>query len=190
MANHLAITPARFESECRAIYADLEPLLAGLSRDQFNWQPDQGTRWSIGQNVDHMTRGNLEYARPLAKAIAVARPRTARDPGVPNGFGAWFIRQLEPPVKMRLHAPRQLAPVSDLDLVTARRGFDEAVDRMKHLLDEAWAVDLSRTRFANPILFGLPLFNVAAGFLISLAHMRRHVAQAAAVKAREEFPAG
>ncbi len=188
MGTHLAISPARFESECRAIYQDVETLLTGLSRAQFNWQPDAGRRWSIAQNLDHMTRANLEYAEPVARAIACARPRDARVPGVPNWFGAWFIGQLEPPVKMTLKAPSKIIPGADFDPVDARKAFDASVDRVKELLDRAWLIDLSRARFANPFLGGLPLFNVASSFLIALAHMRRHVAQARAVRDRADFP--
>lgn len=189
MANHLAISPARFESECRAIYRDVEALLAGLSREQFNWRPDLGRRWSIAQNIDHLTRGNREYVAPLERAISRARPRLDRVPGVPNWFGAWFAARMEPHAGPKLKAPSTIVPGADLDPLEARKAFDESVDRVKELLDRAWAVDLSRKRFANPFLKGLPVFNVASGFLILLAHMRRHVAQAAAVRNRSDFPA-
>jgi hypothetical protein len=185
---HLSITPARFESECRAIYRDIEALLGGLTREQFNWQPDEGRRWSIAQNLDHLTRANLEYAGPIDRAVSRARPRADRAPGVPNWFGAWFIKQLEPPVKMKMNAPSKIIPNLDLDPAAARAAFDDSVDQLKALLDRAWATELSRTRFANPVGAGLPLFNVASSFLIALAHMRRHVAQASAVRARSDFP--
>lgn len=188
MATHLAISPARFEAECRAIYRDVEALVAGLSRAQFNWQPDAGRRWSIAQNIDHLTQGNNEYALPLERAIACAAPRVDRVPGVPNRLGAWFVGQMEPPVATKRKAPSRIQPKSDLDPLEAKRAFDASVDRIKALLDQAWTVELSRKRFANPFLKGLPVFNVAAGFLILLAHMRRHVAQAAAVKALPDFP--
>lgn len=188
MANHLAISPARFESECRALYRDLEPLLAGLSRRQFNWQPDEGRRWSIGQNLDHLTRTNAVYAEALQPAVGRGRPRAGREPGVPNAVAAWFIGQLEPPVRLHMKAPSQIVPAQDFEPAASRDAFDASVDRLKALLDEAWGVELSRKRFASPILWGLPVFNVAAGFLILLAHMRRHVAQAMAVRSRADFP--
>jgi hypothetical protein len=189
MATHLTISPARFESECRAIYRDVETLMAGLSREQFNWQPDGGRRWSIAQNVDHLTRANCEYVGPLDRAISRSPGRAERVPGVPNWFGAWFIGQLEPPVKMKMKAPSALIPNLDLDPVAARQALDDSIDAVKAALDRAWAIELNRTRFANPFLKGLPAFNVAAGFLIVLAHMRRHVAQATAVRSRADFPA-
>jgi hypothetical protein len=188
MAKHLAISPARFESACRAIYQDLAALSSGLSREQYNWQPEQGRRWSIAQNVDHLTQGNLAYAGALERAIRRARPREEHVPGVPNRLGAWFIGQMEPPVATKYKAPSKIVPRSDCDPIDARRAFDASVDRIKELLDQAWGVDLNRTRFANPFLKGLPLFNVASAFLILLAHMRRHIAQAAAVRASPGFP--
>jgi hypothetical protein len=191
MAKHLAISPARFEAECRAIYQDLETLTDGLSREQYNWQPDEGRRWSIAQNIDHLTQGNLIYVEPLERAIGRARPRADRVPGVPNRLGAWFIAQMEPPVATKYKAPSKIQPAVDGDPVNpieARKAFDASVDRIKDLLDRAWSVELNRTRFANPFLKGLPVFNVASAFLILLAHMRRHIAQAAAVRNRTDFP--
>jgi hypothetical protein len=188
MAKHLAIAPARFEAECRAIYQDLETLTGGLSREQYNWQPDEGRRWSIAQNIDHLTQGNLIYAAPLERAIQRARPRQDRAPGVPNRLGAWFIGQMEPPVATKYKAPAKILPRIDRDPIEARKAFDASVDRIKDLLDRAWEVELNRTRFGNPFLKGLPLFNVASAFLILLAHMRRHIAQAKAVRDRSDFP--
>jgi hypothetical protein len=188
MAKHLAISPARFEAECRAIYQDLELLAGGLSREQYNWQPDGGRRWSIAQNIDHLTQGNLAYVEPLERAISAARPRQERVPGVPNRLAIWFIGQMEPPVSTKYKAPSTILPRTDRDPIEARKAFDASVDRVKDLLDRAWGVELDKKRFSNPFLKGLPLFNIASAFLILLAHMRRHIAQAAAVRSRPEFP--
>lgn len=182
---HLAISPARFDAESQAIYRDIEDHLTGLSAADFNWQPDEGRAWSVGQNLAHLTKGNEAYADAIAAAIARARPRSDRAAGVPNAFGRWFARELEPPVKRRMRAPGIIQPASDLDPIATRAAFDASVDRVRALLDTAWGIDLNRTRFRNPLAFGLPIFNVAAGFLILLAHMRRHVAQAKKVRARQ-----
>ena len=88
-----------------------------------------------------------------------------------------------------MKAPSKIIPNLDLDPAAARAAFDESVDKVKDLLDRAWPTELTRTRFANPFIGRLPLFNVAASFLIALAHMRRHVAQATAVRQRSDFPA-
>jgi hypothetical protein len=180
---HLAISPARFDAESQAIYRDIEEHLSGLSEADFNWQPDGGRGWSVGQNLAHLTKGNDAYVDAMTKAIERARPRADRAAGVPNAFGRWFVRELEPPVKRRMRAPGVIQPASNLDPAATRAAFDASVDRVRALLDRAWEIDLNRTRFRNPLAFGLPLFNISAGFLILLAHMRRHVAQARKVRA-------
>lgn len=189
MAAHLAITPTRFEAEARAIYADIDGLLGPLTRAQFNWQPDAGRGWSVGQCVDHLARTNRQYGAALREAVSRAQPREARTAGVPNLLGRWFIGQLEPPVTWRVPAPKKLQPAVQLDPDAVRREFDASLDELRALFDQAWAVELSRARFRNPLAGGLPVFNIATGFLVVLAHMRRHVVQMAAVMARPDWPA-
>jgi hypothetical protein len=176
------MSPAEFASQLRAIRADLDALLADLTPAQFNWQPDGGRKWSVGQCIDHLARTNAQYDAALADAVARARPRAERTPGVPNRLGRWFIRHLEPPVTLRVPAPASLRPPVVLDPIAVRKDFDASVDALSSTLDRAWTIDLTRARFRNPLLGGLPVFNVATGFLVTLAHMRRHVAQANAAK--------
>ena len=126
------------------------------------------------------------YADALDKAIGSAPKRGDRAPGAPNSLAAWFIGQMEPPVKTRFKAPGALQPSSQFEITAARAAFDAAIDRQQRLLADAWTIDLTRKRFANPLLFGLPIFNVASAFLITLAHVRRHVAQAQAVRAARD----
>ncbi|MBP6716835.1 MAG: DinB family protein [Acidobacteria bacterium] len=188
MAPHRAITPTQFEAERRAIEADLTPILQTLSPAQFNWQPDAGRAWSVGQCVDHLARTNRQYCAALREAVARARPRTERTDGVPNLLGRWFIARLEPPVRLRVPAPRSLQPAATLDPIAVRREFDASLDEIRDVLALAWSVDLSHARFRNPLAGGLPVFNIATGFLVMLAHMRRHAVQVRAVMARSNFP--
>lgn len=190
MANRRAPTVESLTAEVAALRASLDALTQGLSRAQFNWQPDGGARWSIAECIDHMARGNAVYLDAIDAAIAAAPARAAAGSftAKPNTLGRWFAQSLEPPVRTRLHAPKLIHPKSDLDLVETVHRFDATLVRLVATMPRAWAVDLNRTKFRNPLLRGLRVFNVAAAFQILTSHCRRHMRQAEGVRARSDWP--
>lgn len=129
-----------------------------------SWQPDGGRAWSIAQCLDHLARANTEYLRPMGEALRRARERgrLRRGPVPPGFLGAWFIRQLEPPPRRGMRAPRAIVPSSALPAAEALRLF--------------------------PLVRGLR-FRTAAGFRIVAAHDRRHLWQARRVLESPGFPA-
>jgi hypothetical protein len=68
------------------------------------------------------------------------------------------------------------------------RAFLEVQEEVAELVRSSSDLDLTRLRFRNPLLAGLPLFNLATGFLVIVAHERRHLEQARAVRANAGFP--
>ena len=46
-----------------------ERLLGGKSREQANWQPNQGASWSMWQCFDHLARINRVYCQTLEAAV-------------------------------------------------------------------------------------------------------------------------
>jgi DinB superfamily len=89
-----------------------ERLLNGKSREQVNWQPNQGTPWSMWQCFDHLARINRIYCQALL--AAVENPRETRESTppmvVPGWFARWFIKSMEPPVRMRFKAVAKVIP--------------------------------------------------------------------------------
>src|SRR4051812_28629380 len=61
-------------------------LVAGLSREQLNWQPHAGS-WSIGQCLEHVCIAGEVYLVPVKTALA-GKPRS---PVKETSFG-WFAR--------------------------------------------------------------------------------------------------
>lgn len=59
---------------------------------------------------------------------------------------------------------------------------------MRDLLDEAAGLDLNHTRFVNPFI-SVIRFSVGTGFQVITSHERRHLWQAANVRANPGFPA-
>jgi hypothetical protein len=190
MASLVNPTPASLTSEVEELRARANRLATGLTRAQFNWQPDGGRKWSVGQCLDHLARGNALYLEAVTQAIAAAPQRQGDEPltARANRLGRWFIGSLEPPPRMALRAPKAIRPGSDFDPADAQRRFDDSLVRLVAVLPRAWAVDPNRTRFKNPLARGWRIFNITAAFQILTAHSRRHLWQAEQVRSRPEWP--
>jgi hypothetical protein len=190
MASLVIPTLASLTAEVEDLRARADRLASGLTRSQFNWQPDDGRKWSVGQCFDHLARANTLYLEAVTRAIDAAprrptdQPLTARA----NALGRWFIATLEPPSRVAMRAPKAIQPVSDLDPADAHRRFGDSLVVLRSVLGRAWSVDPNRTRFRNPLAWGWCLFNVTAALQIMTAHSRRHLWQAEQVRARAEWP--
>lgn len=165
-----------------------EGLVRDLSEAQLQWRPDERS-WSIAQCLDHLAVGNRDYLGPMRQALAAAQRRGSRRRGSiqPGWFSRWFIREMEPPPRRRLPAPRQIVPALGKSGEEVKRAFFGAKAETLELLHDAAAIDLNRTRFVNPF-FPLFRFTLGAGFLILAAHERRHLWQAERIRQRPGFP--
>jgi hypothetical protein len=191
MANPAPPTPSSLAAEVYDLRARATRF-ARLTRSQFNWRPTGGPTWSVGQCFDHLTRANALYLDAVAVAIDRARPRPASQPltARANLLGRWMIASLEPPATRRLVAPRVIQPAaeSEYDVDATLRRFDDTLVRLAAVVPRAWTIDPNRTRFKNPLLSNLPLFNITAALQILTAHGRRHLVQAEQVRARPDWP--
>jgi hypothetical protein len=186
---------ASLPAELRSIMDQLDEnernagaLLGELDETQLRWQPSP-TSWSIGQCLDHITATNRLYLEPMDRAVAAARVRGAqrRGPLQPGAPSRWFVRELEPPPRRRLPAPKQVVPALGKSKTQLTSEFAGEQQRVRDLLLAAAGLDLNRTRFVNPFV-PLIRFSVGTGFLVIAAHERRHLFQAAAVRGLPAFP--
>lgn len=171
-----------------ALVAELErlereycALADGLTRESWNRQAVTGKTWSVGQCLDHIAKINRIYSAPIAEAARRAKPGPKAL--VPNLLGRWFIGEMEPPVRRRLPAPSPAVPQSDLDPTQTVEALWSVQREIVSLVRETADLDLNATRFRNPFLKGLRVFNVATGLLVIAAHERRHLLQAQRARA-------
>lgn len=164
-------------------------LVRDLDDERFNWRPDERS-WSIAQCLDHLNVGNRVYLVPMREALTRARQKGAvrRGPIRPGPFGRWFVANLEPPPKRRLSAPKKIVPAAQKGKAEVMEEWSRLQAEAKDLLREAAELDLNRTRFVNPFI-SLIRFSVGTGFQVIVSHERRHLWQAARVKANPQFPA-
>ena len=181
------LTEVNVAAQLAEIRLTLDRLMTNVNATQFNWQPDNGMKWSIGQCLDHLTKGADVYSAAIADAIASAAPAVAQA-ARPNWLGRAFIWQLEPPVRLRTASPKIAQPASSFDPARTRTEFERTLTELASLAQRAARVDSGRARFANPFAGGRRLFNVCTGIMVLLAHARRHLLQAEQVKARPDFP--
>ena len=64
-------------------------LIRGLSDEQFNWRPDGGTRWSVGQCLEHLAITNELYGAAIRSAVEQASRSGFHTPWRAE---TWFLR--------------------------------------------------------------------------------------------------
>jgi hypothetical protein len=163
-------------------------LVAGLTDAQLNWQPNNGNGWSIAQCLDHLARINTTYTAALRNAVSGANPRKVprRGPIRHGWFSRFFIRAMDAPPRQKFSAPSQATPSSHIGGEEALTSFVKSHDEVRKLVLDSADMDLNSIRFKNPFV-RLLFFTVGTGVLIILAHDRRHLWQAKAV--RDALPA-
>jgi hypothetical protein len=192
VADELELGPDRVElmAELTRLAFEASQLATPLDEAQFNWQPDGGQGWSVGQCLDHLTRANRCYLDALEDACHAARAMGERPspPLEPGRLGRWFLGMLEPPVKLRVKAPQKIVPAPRCPRQATLVAFAGEQQRAIELVRASAIIDCNSVRFRNPLAYGLRTFNVATGLLVIPAHERRHLAQAKSVIARPDFP--
>ena len=192
MADEIALGPDRVElmAELARLAFAASQLSTPLDEAQFNWQPDGGKAWSVGQCLDHLVRANRCYLDALEEAVRVARaPATSDPPSLqPGRLGRWFLGVLEPPAKLKAKAPKKIEPAARCPKPATLVAYAGEQQRLIDLVRATGRINCNVIRFRNPLAYGLRTFNVATGLLVIPAHERRHLAQAQRVVERPDFP--
>lgn len=171
----------RIDEEARA-------LAQGLTEAQAHWQPEEGRRWSITQNLQHLAKTNVVYVDSLREGLRGARRADSATLPLESAcgwFGRWFISFMEPPPRLRVKTRSIVQPPSSGSLGEAVQAFVASHNRVRAFARDAAAYDL-RTKFKSP--FGPVRFGIGTGLLILAAHDRRHLWQARQVMKAPGFP--
>lgn len=176
-----------FRRQFEALDEEGRTLAEGLDASRFNWSPGPGA-WSIGQCFDHLNEVTSMYLDRLEEAIPAARARgLTGETGRYGWLERWFAREMEPPIKRRLRAPRKMQPVPQLDPETTLARFLGLKARAVDLIERCDGLDMARVKVRNP-LFHVVKLSAGAAVSIIAAHERRHLWQARRVRSAEGFP--
>src|SRR3989442_10432279 len=93
--------------QIEAIKREGQAVAAGLSDDQLNWHPAEGS-WSILDCLQHLNVGVKTALPAFDRAIAEGRAKnqTATGPFRYGWFSRMMVASMEPPPKFRMKSPR------------------------------------------------------------------------------------
>ena len=178
-------------NELFLIEQDVRLRLEPLTEEQFTWRPGPG-KWSIAECLDHLTTATtlmLGKVRPALERARVEGITPAEGPYAYGWLGRKFVALMERPGKRPLPAPRNFVPASGLAKRAVLEKFAGAMGELRDTLDRARGVALDRVRARSAAAGGGWIrLNLAAWFAATLAHGRRHVAQAERVTTAPGFP--
>jgi hypothetical protein len=124
----------------------------------------------------------------MQTAIGNARPGpwagVFRTAGLPS---TKFTQSLEPPPRRKSPAPGKFSPHPTLNPEGILPEFLSTMERLAAVVTSSAGKDLNSVRFRNPLI-SLLRFTAASGFLIIVAHGRRHIWQAEQVTREPDFP--
>ena len=166
-----------------AIQRDAHAFLASLTESQATWRPHPSA-WCVTECFEHLALTNKTYLVAMQPVATAARRdnKLRRRPALPGFFGAWFVRSLEPPSKIRAKAPKNIQPRTAPSLADASTDFLDSQFAVINFFRFNADLDLASIRFPNPFLKGLR-FSLATAFHAIPAHERRHLHQARALLA-------
>ena len=163
-------------------HGEARRVAGGLDEAAFNRPPAPGA-WSVGQCLGHLVTVGAPLADRLEAALADARARglTGAPPYRLGLVGGYFARALAPN-RGPMRAPSAYAPAEHYDLAATLGTFEALQERLARIVETSEGVALARVRVASPAAPLLRL-NAAAWLTATLAHERRHLAQAARARA-------
>ena len=174
---------SRIEQEVRQ---ELEP----LNETQFAWQPG-ANRWSIGECLEHLAITTALALRGIRAALEQGRAagKTGAPPFRYGLLGGWFVRAMEQPGKRGMRSPVNFVPTAGSPKAAVLERFAGAQRELRTALESARGLPLDKLKAPSAAKgTGWLQLNAAAWFAATLAHERRHVAQARRVKEAPGFP--
>ncbi|HVF28828.1 MAG TPA: DinB family protein [Pyrinomonadaceae bacterium] len=178
-----------YKEEFEANRRDAQDLVAGLDDKQFNWRPAAG-RWSIAECLAHLNVAGQMYLPAIDRTIKRARatnPAFEAGPFRHGVFGKLFLRATEPPAKIKVKAPKLIAPLPEHLLAVVMPAFVSLHEQLDRRLRDANGLNLARHKVASPFSRVLSL-SLGHAFALTAAHERRHLWQARQVKEEADFP--
>lgn len=133
------------------------------------------TSWSVAQCLDHLAQTTNAFLPAISDAIARA-PRLTTNRALRTGtLTRLFIRNLEPPYRLRFKVLAPLVP-RQCDFNTAWDTFVESQVQLTKTIKSAAGLAVDQTKIESPV-YARFSYNVYGALRMLAAHERRHIWQ-------------
>lgn len=166
-----------YARQFESVNAEAQALVASHAAAELR-RPRGDGGWSAAECLEHVATTAAAYLPVLRAAVEAGRQEGRLSDG-PFAYGPMarlFLWAIEPPVRMRVRAPKLFAPRAQPEVEAALEAFLARHRETIDLMQAADGLDLQRIRIESPAnaVLHLPL---GAAFLMLAAHARRHLWQ-------------
>jgi hypothetical protein len=161
-------------NQVEALTVKVKTLVAGRSQSDLISSVESAS-WSVAQCLDHLAQTTNAFIPPISSAIAVA-PRLTTNRALRTGaLTQLFIRNLEPPYRLRFKVPAPLVPRQQ-DFNSAWGAFEESQAQLAKTIRSAAGLAIDQVRVESPV-YARFSYNVYGALRMLTAHERRHLSQ-------------
>ncbi len=153
---------------------DAEALVVGRNKLDLVTRLKPGS-WCVAECLDHLTLTTRAFLPAISDAIAEA-PKLTKNRRLRTGIlPSVFIRNLNPPYRIRSKVLPQLTP-QNLDSETAWMSFVESQSQLLQTLLSSAGLAIDQVRIKSPVYARIS-YNVFGAFRMLAAHQSRHIWQ-------------
>lgn len=173
--------------EIRRVTREAEALVLTRDKEDLVTRLKPGS-WCVAECLDHLTQTTRAFLPAISDAIAKA-PKLTRNRRLRTGIlPSIFIRNLNPPYRIRLKVLPQLTPQNP-DSETAWTSFAESQSELLQTLLSAAGLAIDKIRITSPVYARIS-YNIYGAFRMLAAHQSRHIWQIEQIlKALDNRPA-
>ena len=131
--------------------------------------------WSVAQCLDHLAQTTNAFLPAISAAIAEAAPLTTNRALKTGALARLFIRNLEPPYRVRFKVLAPLVP-RQLDFDSAWGAFEQSQANLARTIQSAIGLAIDQVKVESPV-YARFSYNVYGALRMLAAHERRHLWQ-------------
>lgn len=131
--------------------------------------------WCVAECLDHLAHTTRSFLPAISDAIAEAPKLTTNRPLRTGILPSLFIRNLNPPYRIRFKVLPQLTP-QNADSETAWTAFVESQSQLLETVLSAAGLAIDKVKIKSPVYARIS-YNIYGAFRMLAAHQSRHIWQ-------------